>query len=98
MLLELRLRRGHKVQPKDELAAPVCLSDDDLRIQSAVLTYVVGEGHHDKTIIELAWELAPHDDDSDAVERAIRELVGARLLSMKKGEVVPGRAVGYLIT
>lgn len=87
----LRLRRRHEAQSKDELAALACPSYDALRIQSAVLAYIVREGRHEETIIDLAWKFAPHDD-SATVERAVRELIGARLLSMEKGKVVPGRA------
>lgn len=69
-----------------------CPSYDDLKTELEILTYVVGEGHHDKTIIELALEFSESDDEGHAVERAVRELVGARLLSMNRGRVVPGKA------
>jgi hypothetical protein len=63
---------------------------DDLLVQSAVLAHVVAEGNHDQTIFELAqkFSLTPA---GDAVERAVRDMVGAELLSLARGKVVPGR-------
>lgn len=73
-----------------------CPSYDDLRMESAVFCYVVGEGHHDKTIPELSWELSSLSDgvEGDAVERAVREFVGAGLLRIDGGRVVPVQSVG----
>jgi len=68
-----------------------CSSYEELRARSAVLAYVVGEGHEDETIFELAWKFSPNRD-SAAVERAIRDLVGEELLTIDGGKVVSGSA------
>jgi hypothetical protein len=67
-----------------------CPSGDDLRIQSAILCYVLGEGHREETIPQLARRFSSEDGEGDAVERAVRELVGAGLLRIERGKVVPG--------
>lgn len=65
----------------------VCPSYEDLRIQSVITAYVIGEGHHDETIFELANRFSP--DEGDAVERAVRDLIAGGVLSMNRGKVVP---------
>src|SRR6478672_4114942 len=79
---------GRMRAAKDLLRVPTslaCHSYEELRVQSAVLAYVVGEGHHDQTILELAMELSPATD-SDAVGRAVRDLVGEALLTIDGGK------------
>lgn len=56
--------------------------------QWAVLNHVVREDHHDKTVSELAQELAPDGPDS-SVKRAVRDLVSVGLLETVEGRVVP---------
>lgn len=68
-----------------------CESYEELRARSAVLAYVVGEGHHDETILGLA-QMFSATADGAAVERAVRDLVGEWLLAINGGKVVPGRA------
>jgi predicted transcriptional regulator len=68
-----------------------CLSEEDLQARSAVLAYVVGEGHHDETILALARQFSPRSH-SAAVERAIRDLVGEGLLAIDAGRVVPSES------
>jgi len=72
----------------NDLAYP---SYENLRMQSAILNHVVGEGHHD-TILELARRFSL-DGEGDAVERAVRDLVRVRLLSIDGGRVIPGPAL-----
>jgi hypothetical protein len=64
-----------------------CLSYDDIRSQSTVLAHVIGEGHSDETILDLALHLSL--DEGDSVERAVRDLVGGGMLRIDKGKVVP---------
>jgi hypothetical protein len=75
-----------------------CASDDDLRIQSAILGHIVNDGHRDQTILEPSLKLSPHSLGG-SVEWAVRELVGAGLLCIEGGKVVPDRAAlpGHLV-
>ena len=66
-------------------------SYEEPRIRSEILAYVIDEGHHDETILSLARRFSP-SADSDAVERAVRDLVGEKLLRIDRGRVVPGEA------
>lgn len=70
---------------------PLACSYEELQARSAVLAYVVGEGHHDETIFALAREFSP-SPESAAVESAVRDLVAERLLSIEAGKVLPGSA------
>jgi hypothetical protein len=68
-----------------------CPSYDDLLVESGVLGYVVGDGHHDKTAPDLGRIFSGGNrNTSAAVERAVRELVGAGLLRIERGRVLPG--------
>jgi hypothetical protein len=87
-MLHRRLKDGARLPAV--AATFACPSYEDLRVRSAILAYVVGESYHDLTILDLAVELSP-TDDSDAVERAVRDLVGEELLSIDGGKVVPGQ-------
>jgi len=64
---------------------------EELRARFAVLAYVVGEGHHDETVLALARRFSP-SGNSAAVEMAVRDLVGEGLLTIDSGKVVPARA------
>lgn len=71
----------------------------DKRIEWAVLSFLLDEHpDHQLTIPEVSRALnAGSEDqgDDDAVERAIRELVGAGLLHCERGFVLPTRAATY---
>jgi len=86
-VLRRRLEQSARPPAPDELACP---SFDEVRIHSAVLAYVVGEGHHDETIFGLALMFSP-GPESAAVEMAVRDLVGEHLLKIEGGKVTPGR-------
>jgi hypothetical protein len=85
-MLHRRLRDAKRSVGTGALACP---SYEDMRIQSAILGFVVGEGHNDLTIFELACRYS-HANNGDRVERAVRDLVGSGLLSIDAGKVVPG--------
>ncbi|HEX3734965.1 MAG TPA: hypothetical protein VHU86_07385 [Solirubrobacterales bacterium] len=83
---------------------PTCsLSDDpaseDTRTESAVLAFVLEEHPAHLTIPELSLAINRQEILSlacdDAVERAIRELVGAGLLHCQGAFVLPSRAALY---
>jgi len=73
---------------------PTSPSEEDARVEAAVLAFVLEEHPDCLTIPELSLALNadPGFDSDDAVERAIRELVGAGLLHCQGGLVVPTRA------
>lgn len=87
--LSRRWREGERDRWGGEAAPP---SYDDLKIESEIYAYVVGEGHHDKAISELAWKFSPRELKGDAVERAVLNLVSACLLSIEGGRAIPGPA------
>jgi hypothetical protein len=67
-------------------------SYEDLTVESAVLAFVVGERPEGTTIFDLGWKMNGGTIDTrenDAIERAVRELVRARLLRMEGALVVP---------
>ena len=69
--------------------------DQDVRDQRVVLAFVLDEHPDQLTIPELCRALYAHPGDfasDDAVERAIRDLDGAGLLSCAGGIVRPTRA------
>jgi len=72
--------------------------DADRKVERAVLFHVLDE-HPDRfTIPELCRVMNAGEaafDREDAVERAIRELVGAGLLRCAEGYVLPTRAAIY---
>jgi hypothetical protein len=74
-------------------------ASEDRRTESAVLALVLEEHPAHLTIPELSLAInqqtADEFDSEDAVERAIRELVGAGLLHLAAGFVVPTRAAIY---
>jgi len=63
---------------------------DDARTQRAVLSLVLAEHPAHLTICDLAREI--NQDEGDAVERAIRDLVGVGLLRCEGASVLPTRA------
>ena len=70
----------------------------DERDQAIVLSFVLDEHPTHLTVPELCRALYAHPGDfeaNDAVERAIRDLDGAGLLSCPGGVVTPTRAALY---
>ncbi|HET7053479.1 MAG TPA: hypothetical protein VFI09_06145 [Solirubrobacterales bacterium] len=69
---------------------------EDRQVQWAVLAFLLDEyPDHQLTIPEVSSAMNAGETDfksEDAVERAIRELVGAGLLHCKCGFVLPARA------
>jgi hypothetical protein len=69
---------------------------EDRQVQWAVLTFLLDEyPDHQLTIPEVSRAMNAGETDfksEDAVERAIRELVGAALLHCQCGFVLPTRA------
>lgn len=67
---------------------------EDEKAQRAVLGLVLFEHPHHPTICDLSRELNAAEDfaSSDAVERAIRDLVGVGLLRCDGGRVLPTAA------
>jgi hypothetical protein len=72
---------------------------EDARVESAVLGFVLEEDPDHLTIPELSLAMsrcgAEDFSRNDAIERAIRELVGGGLLRIAAGLVVPTRAALY---
>lgn len=58
-------------------------------MESTVLAHILCECPGGETIPVLSWLLSP-SEEGDLVERAVRELVRARLLRIEGGRVVPG--------
>jgi len=80
---------------------PEPVSYDDLLVESAVLAFVIGERPGGVTIPELSRLLNAErgeDGEDDAVERAVRELVRARLLRCAGGLLLPQRPLTSLPT
>lgn len=74
-------------------------ASEDRAVERAVLSFLLDEHpDHQLTIPEVSRALNARPDDfndEDAVERAIRELVGAGLLHCQVGFVLPTRAAIY---
>ena len=78
-------------QPRDP--APTACEDE--RTERAVLALVLAEHPAQLSVLELARELCESPEDfaeGDAVERAVRDLVGVGLLHRQGGFVLPTRA------
>lgn len=78
--------------------APSTPAGEDRKIEAAVLAFLLDEHPNRLTVPEVAWAMNPRDEgfaDGDAVERAVRELVGAGLLHAAEGFVLPTRAALY---
>jgi hypothetical protein len=72
---------------------------EDAKAERAVLAFLLDEHPAQLTIPELSLALNAHPgsfESEDAVERAVRELVGAGLLRCQGGFVVPTRAALYV--
>lgn len=78
---------------------PVLPGAEDAKVESAVLAFLLSEHpDHQLTIPEVSRALNARPGDfgsEDAIERAIRELVGAGLLHCRGGFVLPTRAAIY---
>jgi hypothetical protein len=84
----------HPTDREPDSASP---AEADRTTERAVLAFLIEEHPSELTIPEVSWAFNPRGSDSegDAVERAIRELVGARLLHCRDGFVMPTRAALY---
>lgn len=70
----------------------------DAKAEHAVLAFLINEHPNQLTVAEVAWALnrGPVEfEGEDAIERAVRELVGAGLLHCAGGFVLPTRAALY---
>jgi hypothetical protein len=77
---------------------PDCPADEDAKTEGAVLGFILVQHPAHLTIPELSLALNRDPGDfsaNDAVERAVRELVGAGLLHIGGGFVLPTRAARY---
>lgn len=83
--------------PTDSERDSASPAEADRKAERAVLAFVLDEHPSELTIPEVSWAFNPKATDSggDEVERAIRELVGARLLHCRDGFVMPTRAALY---
>lgn len=85
--------------PRDRgLLDPPCSVDADHQVEAVVLAFLIDEHPVQLTIPEVSLALNAGSTDfggEDAVERAIRELVGAGLLRCDGGSVLPTRAALY---
>jgi hypothetical protein len=70
---------------------------EDTKVERIVLAFLLEEHPSQLTIPELSLALNadPGFDSDDAVERAVRELVGAGLLRCGEGFVLPTRPALY---
>lgn len=70
----------------------------DAKAERAVLAFLINEHSNQLTIAEVSWALSSGPvgfETEDAVERAVRELVGVGLLRCADGFVLPTRAALY---
>lgn len=70
----------------------------DAKAERTVLAFLLAEHPNPLTIAEVAWALNHGTfefETEDAIERAIRELVGAGLLHCSDGFVMPTRTARY---
>lgn len=87
--------------PTDRGLDPAFPPDADRLVEASVLAFVLNEHPSHLTLSELSLAInrAPEDFPlDDEVERAVRELVGAGLLRVVAGLVVPTRAALYFDT
>jgi hypothetical protein len=71
---------------------------EDRRTERAVLAFLLDDHPDHLTILEISRVMNERPGDfssEDAVERAVRELVGAGLLHLSGGLVLPTRAALY---
>jgi spore germination protein GerM len=80
--------------------SPSTPAEQDTQAEQAVLVFLLDEHpDHQLTIPEVSRAMNAGETDfgsEDAIERAIRELVGAGLLHCQHGFVLPTRAVLYV--
>lgn len=77
---------------------PATPAAEDRKDEIAVLAFLLAEYPNQLTIPEFSWALNPRSEEfaeGDAVERAVRQLVGVGLLHCRDGFVVPTRAALY---
>jgi predicted RNase H-like nuclease len=70
----------------------------DAKAERTVLAFLINEHPNQLTIADVSWALndgSVEFETEDAVERAVRELVGAGLLRCAEGFVLPTRAALY---
>jgi hypothetical protein len=86
-----------ETNPTDCERDPAHPSADDVKTERVVLAFLLEEHPSLLTIPELSRALNadPGFDTDDAVERAIRELVGGGLLHCEGAFIVPTRAALY---
>jgi hypothetical protein len=85
--------------PTDRAERDLCRPGaEDTKAERVVLAFLLKEHPSQLTIPELSLALNadPGFDSDDAVERAVRELVGAGLLHCEGAFIVPTRAALYL--
>jgi hypothetical protein len=73
-------------------------AEADRKTEAAVLAFLLDEHPNRLTVPEISWAMNPRGPEfaeGDAVERAVRELVGAGLLQHEGGYVQPTRAALY---
>lgn len=73
---------------------PACTTQEDAIVEAGVLSFVLHEHPDHLTIPELSLAMNSVPEDfvrADAIERAIRDLVGAGLLQIIGGLVLPTR-------
>jgi hypothetical protein len=74
---------------------PRSTAREDAIVEAAVLGFVLQEHPDHLTVSELLLAIEPRTDgfaDEDALQRAITRLIGAGLLHLAGGLVVPSRA------
>jgi hypothetical protein len=86
-----------ETNPTDCDRDPAHPSAEDAKAERVVLAFLLEEHPSQLTIPELSGALNadPGFDTDDAVERAVRELVGAGLLHCEGALIVPTRAALY---
>jgi hypothetical protein len=86
--------------PTDRRPDPAFPPPADHLIEASVLAFVLGEHPAHLTVPELMLAINQSSDfrARDEVDRAIRELVGAGLLHLVDGIVLPTRAALYFDT
>jgi hypothetical protein len=69
-----------------------CPSFDTIRIQSVILSYVVGQGHRSEAVRDLlAWYVGEHKGDPGETATAFLDLIAKGMLCIHDGKVVPFR-------
>jgi hypothetical protein len=73
-------------------------AEADRKVERVVLAFLLDEHPNQLTVAEVSWALnasSAEFERGDAVERAVRELVGAGLLHCRDGYVLPTKAALY---